>query len=231
MANSRIMLTCKHCGEQFCIGKGYLGSYFTRNEEMFEQLNEFYDKHKMGECSDDIDCSDDAKNHFVILEEGDELSDDRLEKSAKTDAKPIEKSETEIMKALECCTKGVMGCINCPLFDYSDDADACKRYAMRNSLDLINRKNAEIERLEKTKSIGTTNWLTKGMSAEQIAEKKAKAIAECNAEIRAEAIKEFAERVKAVMSPSTDFNDYTNEFLKIVCNNIDQIAKEMGVEL
>lgn len=42
MANSRIMLTCKHCGEQIVIGKGDLGSYFTRNEKMYEQLNKAY---------------------------------------------------------------------------------------------------------------------------------------------------------------------------------------------
>lgn len=80
MANSRIMLTCKHCGEQFAIGKGYFGSYFTRNEKMNEQLNEFYSKHSMGECTGEIDCSDDAKDHFVILEEGDLLEDLRTPK-------------------------------------------------------------------------------------------------------------------------------------------------------
>ena len=73
MANSRIMLTCKHCGEQLVLGKGYFGSYFTQNEKMYERLNDFFEKHRMGECSEDIDCSDDAKNHFVILEEGDAL--------------------------------------------------------------------------------------------------------------------------------------------------------------
>jgi hypothetical protein len=69
------MLTCKHCGEQFVIGKGYLASYFTRNEKMYEQLNEFYSKHSMGYCGDEIDCSDDAKDHFVILEKGVLLED------------------------------------------------------------------------------------------------------------------------------------------------------------
>ena len=73
MANSRIMLTCKHCGEQFVIGKGYQGSYFTLNEKIYEQLNEFYEKHSKGGCSDEFNCSDDAKNHFAILEEGDSL--------------------------------------------------------------------------------------------------------------------------------------------------------------
>lgn len=73
MANSRIMLTCKHCGEQIVIGKGCFGSYFTRNEKLHEQLNEFYSKHSMGECTDEINCSDDAKDHFVILEKGDKI--------------------------------------------------------------------------------------------------------------------------------------------------------------
>lgn len=80
MANSRIMLTCKHCGEQFVLGKGYYGSYCTLNKNLYEDLNEFYRKHCMGECSSELDCSDDAKAHFVILEEGDPVEvtrDDR----------------------------------------------------------------------------------------------------------------------------------------------------------
>ena len=75
MANSRIMLTCKHCGEQFVIGSGYHGSYFTSNETLHEDLNDFYSKHSMGMCTDEIDCSDDAKNHFLILEEWDSFED------------------------------------------------------------------------------------------------------------------------------------------------------------
>lgn len=76
MANSRIMLVCKHCGGEFYLGKGCLGSYFTRNENIFEDLNEFYKKHSMGLCnSDDASCSDNARDHFVILEEGETLED------------------------------------------------------------------------------------------------------------------------------------------------------------
>lgn len=73
MSNSRIMLTCRHCGEQIVIGQGNLGEYFTCNKKLHESLNAFYSKHCMGECSGDIDCSDDAKDHFVILEKGDTL--------------------------------------------------------------------------------------------------------------------------------------------------------------
>ena len=71
MANSRIMLTCKHCGKQLAIGKGYLGCYRTVNKDIYNSLNEFYYKHSNGICVDDFDCTDDAKEHFLILEEGD----------------------------------------------------------------------------------------------------------------------------------------------------------------
>jgi hypothetical protein len=73
MANSRIMLVCKHCGESCCIGKGYLGSYSTCNDELHKQLNVFYGEHEHGCCADDTDCSDNARNHFAILEEGESL--------------------------------------------------------------------------------------------------------------------------------------------------------------
>ncbi len=86
----------------------------------------------------------------------------------------------------------------------------------------------EVERLKKMKTIGTTDWLTKGMSAEQLAEKKAKAIGECNAEIRAEAIKEFAERVKEICTVPNDRLWIPTNWLLTV---FDQIAKEMGVEI
>lgn len=75
MADTRIMLTCKHCGAGMCIGKGYDGSYYTANKNMFHDLNAFYEVHEKGKCSDDADYSQDAKNHFVILEGGETLAD------------------------------------------------------------------------------------------------------------------------------------------------------------
>lgn len=74
MANSRIVIVCKHCGEQLYIGKGYFG-YYSASDNLTEKFDNFFEKHKYGECSDDIDCSDDAKNHFAILEKGDSLED------------------------------------------------------------------------------------------------------------------------------------------------------------
>lgn len=92
MANSRIMLVCKHCGKDFCIGKGYFGSYSTSNDELHKQLNIFYGEHEHGCCSEDTDCSDNARNHFAILEEGEDL--DVLA------ADVVPKSEVEELKAI-----------------------------------------------------------------------------------------------------------------------------------
>lgn len=75
MANSRIMLTCMHCGDQLVIGKGYYGSYHLISDNMSQQLREFYSKHESGICSGDIDCTDRARSHFIILEEGETIKD------------------------------------------------------------------------------------------------------------------------------------------------------------
>lgn len=68
MANSRIMLTCRHCGEQICIGKGYHGVYSTVNDNLHNELNKFYEKHKESICTEEINCSDNAREHFEIRE-------------------------------------------------------------------------------------------------------------------------------------------------------------------
>ena len=73
MANSRIMLACKHCGEQMVLGKGYFGSYKALSGTS-DALGEFFEKHCQGSCnSDEADCSDNARDHFAILEEGEDL--------------------------------------------------------------------------------------------------------------------------------------------------------------
>lgn len=89
-------------------------------------------------------------------------------------------TESEIMQSLECCTSN----------------------RARDLLDLINRKNAEIENL-------TINMNAFGLGMKREKERADNA--------RAEAIKEFAERVKK-----------TNRSVAILrTSHIDQIAKEM----
>ena len=74
MANSRIMLVCKHCGGEMVLGKGYFGKYSCCDNKS-DELNAFFEEHQCGCCTDVADCSDNARNHFVILEEGETLAD------------------------------------------------------------------------------------------------------------------------------------------------------------
>lgn len=58
--------------------------------------------------------------------------------------------DNEIIKALECCTKGTISdvCVDCPL----RTTDICteeENGVLKLALDLINRQQAEIERLKK----------------------------------------------------------------------------------
>lgn len=128
-------------------------------------------------------------------------------------------TEAEIMKALECAS-----------FVYKNEVLTFKGIPIEEFskavVDLINRKNAENERLKKiintsaiilpARKCGKT-FLIK-TTIEKITESARTAA-------RAEAIKEFAERVKS--------KGYTNSFCKLLLSkeDIDQIAKEMGVEL
>lgn len=70
MANSRMILRCKHCGEVFHIAKGYYGSYVLYDFEgtFVERYNKFLTEHEMGFCSGDWCSSDDARDHFEIGE-------------------------------------------------------------------------------------------------------------------------------------------------------------------
>lgn len=78
-------------------------------------------------------------------------------------------TDEQIIKALECCRYGGR-CEECPCFDIPN----CKALANDNALALINRQKAEIE--EQDQAI--INALHR------------------MGEIRAEAVKEFAERLK-----------------------------------
>lgn len=153
-------------------------------------------------------------------------------------------TEAEIMKALECCKK--RECCDCPRVGKFENVFLCYADLTHYSLNLINRKNAEIERLTVT-----MNAFGLGMKRESERADSA----------RAEAIKEFAERVKEEMKPTLFALFVIGEILVAVSKShissekafddmrevlsrkgvipsrfrfekfLDQIAKEMGVEL
>lgn len=109
-------------------------------------------------------------------------------------------SDTETIKFLECCSSNdTDSCLSCPLH-ISDTL--CENMPFKEILDLINRLKAENERLTK--------------EATQFAD-----IGKMYSEIKSEARKEFAERLKRRMG----FCDLPNV---IVRDHIDNLLKEMG---
>lgn len=117
----------------------------------------------------------------------------------------------EIKKALECCVSG-KNCEECSL--------NCKAPTSKDILDLINRQQAEIERLEKEN--------------ERYAELEQGCYVTGYKNIKSEAIKEFAERLKDTLATEVtveyeiadgffkDFFDITETFIEI-----DNLVKEM----
>ncbi|MBO5715545.1 MAG: hypothetical protein J6S23_04025 [Clostridia bacterium] len=120
----------------------------------------------------------------------------------------------DVIKALECCTNCICNHAKtdteCPLVKM----DFCKNYLMKQSLTLINRQKAEIERLESlTEQLGND------------VDVKLKYIYELEEQLKTakvEAIKEFAERLKSrlIIYTYINFNDV-----------IDSLVKEMTEEL
>ena len=95
-------------------------------------------------------------------------------------------TDNEIIKALECCCAN-NNCDGCPL-DYLTFSSECASKLAINSLDLINRQKAEIERLE-----NEYRWLDQESSI------LAADVTELSNQLKtakAGAYKEFAERLK-----------------------------------
>ena len=55
-------------------------------------------------------------------------------------------TDNKIIKALRCCSSGYCDTLNCP-FRHIDEISECTSKLARESLDLINRQKAEIERM------------------------------------------------------------------------------------
>jgi hypothetical protein len=114
-------------------------------------------------------------------------------------------TEAEVIKALECCgdEEGLNWCVDCPYYDKENDL--CQEDLHRDALNLINRLKAEL--FEKTEQLETAKadikMLTSGkcvyLSDDETTEYCVEGpcpIYKTEAEIKSEAYKEFAERLK-----------------------------------
>lgn len=110
-------------------------------------------------------------------------------------------TDNEIIKALECC--GVdTSCEGCPYHDVS----LCQDNLCKDALSLINRQKAEIERLQGL----LVEWKKAGYK-----------YADSIENIKAEAIKEFAERLKREAVTHKNFGEL------VYVEDIDNLVKEM----
>lgn len=110
-------------------------------------------------------------------------------------------TDSETIKALECCKN--KRCVNCPYDDVADKFAECSAKLVNDALDLINRQKAEIDEFNNSPILTKLCLMWK-----------------------AEAIKEFAEKLKDRVSciPQHHFT------LAEVQYYIDNLAKEMTEE-
>ena len=129
-------------------------------------------------------------------------------------------TDNEIIKALEVCSKytGFKDCEKCPLNPICD-ANVIDALA----LDLINRQKAEIENLKEKNSN-----LTSGLTSLQNDLTSARAtidsftdIGKLYSEIKAEAYKEFAEKLK-----QNAYHNDANEYI-VFDIEVDNLLKEL----
>ena len=115
-------------------------------------------------------------------------------------------TEAEVIKALELCKDPMASCSECFLV-VSDRY--CERTLMGNALDLINRQKAENEKLQSDNSSMQSTLAKMSMGVE---------------EAKAEAIKEFAERLKDKQQTFIS-DEYAYKFIYLI--EIDNLVKEM----
>ena len=113
-------------------------------------------------------------------------------------------TDDEIIKALECCRDNSR-CYTCPRLGMN----CCMNLLMRNALDLINRLKAENEMLKVDLAKCSISLDNLHKAAD---------------EIRTEAIKDFAWRLKYLVIPQKAYG-YTREI--VLKRDIDNIVKEM----
>lgn len=108
-------------------------------------------------------------------------------------------TDNDIIKALECCIEG--DCDNCPW----DEQTACNEYMKQDALDLINRQKANVEGLT-----NAVKYLNEQLSS-----------------AKAEAVKEFAERLKEKALTTIRSGQYITQLGVVDCYDIDNLVKEM----
>lgn len=143
---------------------------------------------------------------------------------------PNKLTDTEIKKALKICsTKGV-SCKECPAFVKVDRSN-CKQVLL-GALNIINRQETLIEKLEKVEHYADKTIATQKAEIEQLTKDKENfAYSLANAvgqkmTVKAEAYKEFADKIKKWKYQSSDWSHGEHPFV-IEESDIDEVLNEL----
>ena len=134
-------------------------------------------------------------------------------------------TDNEIIKALECCCEQRYMCPReCPLYNVCDCGEMVLE---KKAIDLINRQKAEIERLkEKVNKQGlVAQVIIDDEKMEEIKNDILEQIEYNIKEIKSEAYKEFAERLKKKIHKRV--TEAGQQVLSIEPKGIDNLVKEM----
>ena len=157
--------------------------------------------------------------------------------------------DNEFIKALECSLSDNPPCYRCKYDGDTTTVDECMGKLMKDALDLINRKNAENERLNgENKAFGEIikkqddeiSVLRKDLLKREDLEKSfSKTVKQFDKKLaktvkleRAEAVKEFAERLKEYVESYDVTTGYRVTIVQAVEEEtIDNLVKEMVGEI
>lgn len=129
------------------------------------------------------------------------------------------KTEEEIMKGLDSCCV-THNCKNCP---YLDVGMVCIRTMQSDALNLIKRQQAEIERLNTENNKSFDKWI---ILEERTKKRYAELYQEVKAVVRAEAVREFAERLKGMKYESIGWSHGEHPYV-VEEGDIDDLVEEM----
>ena len=153
-------------------------------------------------------------------------------------------TDNEIIKALECCNRNG-SCFQCPYdrasFEHEPD---CASVMTADALDLINRQKAEIERLKDLNNVLEIDIINANMNLEHIQtenekhrnifDRVFKEVQEAKSlyvkdisRAKAEAVKEFAEIVKANQRMLFNYIYSRNGFVEAIDNLVKEFTEEL----
>ena len=137
-------------------------------------------------------------------------------------------TDEQIVKALECCIQVDWDvCTVCPFYDCEEGC--LSGDLRREALDIIKRQQAEIEELKKVGNKIDSLGLVATLIDQR--ERLARAKNEWERKVRAEAVREFAERLTdricESIEKSMDNPNGADYFITDVYTDIDNIAREM----